>query len=380
MRRQIRPQPPGDAARAVAKLVSRASLADMSRLLPPWLVDETLDLSELAEFDVSVADARDQLEADLGCHVAAYRAGAKGREGGLCDVYQISPLSESELRRIREAEEMVRHIVFVAYAKPLTRRAPPLQRNITVGAYAIPRIGIGTLRLVGRAGFGWPPDAAASARVLSEAVTLGIRLIDTADAYGPGVAEELVASALHPYRADLVVATKGGIERRSRDEWMLNGRPEYLRTACEGSLRRLRVDALRLYQLHAVDPAVPIEESVGAMVDLQDEGKVEHIGLCNVSAEQYYRAKAIGTVASVQNRFNRNDESHREMVGICERDGVPLIAWGPLDGGRLVQHVPAEAALEWILSQSPALVPIPGAATVEEARGCASLISTPRVA
>ena len=318
---------------------------------------------------------REKLEAHLGCHVAAYRVGAKGRPGGLCDVYESARLSENELWRLREAEKMVSGTVFVAYAQPLTRLPPSSRRTVTVGGRTVPRMGIGTLRLVGPEGFGWPVDVAGATLVLREAVRLGIRLVDTADAYGPEVAEELVAKALHPYPSDLVVATKGGLERLSARDWIPNGRPEHLRAACEASLRRLRVDALRLYQLHAVDPAVPIEESVGAMSDLQQEGKVEHLGLCNVSPTQYRRGKAVATIASVQNRFNQNDESHREMVGLCEQEEIPFIAWGPLDGGKLARSSTAEDALEWILSQSPLLVPIPGAATVEEARRCACLVA-----
>jgi diketogulonate reductase-like aldo/keto reductase len=321
-------------------LANSISVAGMEQLLPPWIPSrETLDLSELAELNPELARTRRQLEADLGCHVAAYRDGAAGRPGGLCDLYESARLSESQLRRLREAEQLVGSSVFVAYAKPLTRWAPSARRTITVGGRRISRMGIGTLRLVGPEGFGWPPDIRTSTEALREAVTLGIQLVDTADAYGPEVAEELVARALHPYPPDLVIATKGGLERLSARDWSPNGRPEHLRTACEASLRRLRVDVLRLYQLHAVDPAVPIEESVGAMLDLQQEGKVEHIGLCNVSPMQYRRAKAAGTIASVQNRFNRNDESHREMVGICEQEGIPFIAWGPLDGGKLAKVI-----------------------------------------
>lgn len=248
---------------------------------------------------------------------------------------------------------------------------PFAPRFIPVAGRAIPRIGLGTLRLVGPDGFGWPSDPVASMATLRAAVTSGIRLIDTADAYGPEVAEELIYKALHPYASDLVVATKGGLERRSAMEWIPNGQSRHLRRACEASLRRLHVDALPLYQLHAVDPAVPLEESVGAMVELQHAGKVEHVGLCNVSPAQYRRATAVGAIASIQNRFNRNDESHREMVEVCEQEGIPFIAWGPLDGGKLAKSVTAEGALEWILSQSPVLIPIPGAATVEEARHCA---------
>ena len=256
----------------------------------------------------------------------------------------------------------------------LNRSLPVSRQTITVAGRNIPRIGIGTLRLLGPEGFGCAPDMRTSIAALRETVSLGIRLVDTADAYGPGIAEELVAEALHPYPSDLVVATKGGIERLSAREWKPNGRPEHLRMACEASLRRLHSDVLPLYQLHMVDPDVPIEESVGTMFHLQNEGKIEHVGLCNVSAAQYRRANAAGTIASVQNRFNQNDETHREMVSICEQDAIPFIAWGPLDGGKLATSAPAEDALEWILSQSPALIPIPSAATVEEVRRCGRLL------
>ncbi len=350
-------------------------MAGTGQLLPSWVAsEEALDLSELAEFNPKLAITRDRLEADLGYHVAAYRAGAKGRPGGLCDVYTTARLSASQLRRLHVAEERFPGTILVAYAKPFIRWPPSSRRTITVGGRNIPRMGIGTLRLIGPEGFGWPSDTAASIAALHTAVTLGIRLIDTADAYGPEVAEELIAKALHPYPSDLIVATKGGLERPTASEWIPNGRPGHLRLACEASLRRLRVDVLSLYQLHAIDPAVPIEESAGAMLDLQHEGKVEHIGLCNVSPAQYRRAKAVGTIASVQNRFNKNDESHREMVSICEQERIPFIAWGPLDGGKLAKSSPAEGALKWLLSQSPALVPIPGAASVEEVRRCAGVV------
>ena len=253
---------------------------------------------------------------------------------------------------------------------------PTLAPTINITGKSIPRIGIGTLRLLGPGGFGSRPDMRMSIAVLRMAAKLGIRLIDTADAYGPEIAEELIAEALHPYPSDLVVATKGGIERSSAEEWNPNGRPEHLRVACEASLRRLRTDTIALYQLHTVDPSVPIEESIGTMRDLQSEGKVGHIGLCNVSPAQYRRAKAVCRIASVQNRFNKNDETHRELVVICEREKIPFIAWGPLDGGKLAAlsngvNASAEEALEWILSQSPALIPIPGATTVEEVCSCA---------
>ena len=344
------------------------------RLVPPWIAPEDRpDLSELAEFSPGLAVLRAQLETHLGCHVAAYRRGARARLMGLCDLYESARLSESQLKRLREAEESVQGAVFVAYAKPLTKRSTLSIRTTRVAGRRIPRFGIGMMRLIGPDAFGWPRDEAASTRALKEAVRLGIRLIDTAGAYGPDVAETLLAKALHPYPSDLVIATKGGLERRSASDWIPDGRPEQLRRTCEKSLRLLRVDALPLYQLHVVDPAVPIEESLGAMCELQHQGKVEHIGLCNVSPSQYLRAKTVSAIASVQNRFNRHDVSHREMVRACEQDQVPFLAWAPLDGGKLVQAESADDALEWILSQSPVLVPIPGVASVDEASHCARI-------
>ena len=350
-------------------------------LVPPWIAPKDRpDLSELAELSPGLAVLRAELEADLGCHVAAYRRGAEARLLGLCDLYESATLCERQLERLRDAEKNVPSTVFVAYAKPLTKRSAPSRRTTSVAGRRIPRLGIGTMRLIGPGAFGWPRDEAASMRALKEAVRLGIRLIDTAGAYGPDVAETLLAKALYPYPSDLVIATKGGLERRSASHWIPDGRPEQLRRTCEKSLRLLRVDALPLYQLHVVNPAVPVQESLGAMCELQRQGKVEHIGLCNVSPSQYLRARTVCDIASVQNRaFNRHDVSHREMVRACEQDQVPFLAWGPLDGGKLVQTGSADDALEWILSQSPVLVPIPGVASAKEASHCAR-IATRRTA
>jgi aryl-alcohol dehydrogenase-like predicted oxidoreductase len=206
---------------------------------------------------------------------------------------------------------------------------------------------------------------------------LGVDFFDTADSYGPEVSERLVAEALHPYH-DIVVATKGGMTRHGPSLWSRDGRRDHLRAACEGSLRRLRVDCIRVYQLHAVDPAVPIEESLGALLELQEEGKIEHIGICNVSAAELDRAVAVTPIVTVQNRFNAADRRSEPVLELCERLRIPFIPWAPLAGGALsgargpirrtarrLGATPAQVALAWLLHRSPLMLPIPGTRSVE---------------
>jgi len=206
-------------------------------------------------------------------------------------------------------------------------------------------------------------------------VGLGVNLIDTADSYGPDVSERLIAEALFPYPDDLVIATKGGKVRTgpSREIWPVNGRPEHLRAACDGSLRRLRLERIDLYQLHAVDPAVPIEESLGALVELQAEGKIRHVGVSNVSVDELARARVAARIVSVQNRYSLADRSSEDVVDVCEREGLVFLAWQPLDLGALAGAEPklarvaaarrataAQLALAWLIDRSPLIVPIPG--------------------
>ncbi|MGH2962083.1 MAG: aldo/keto reductase, partial [Solirubrobacterales bacterium] len=212
--------------------------------------------------------------------------------------------------------------------------------------------------------------------VLRRAVDLRVNFIDTADSYGPEVSERLIAEALHPYRDDLVIATKGGFVRPGPGSWKPDGRPAHLREACEGSLRRLRVDRIDLYQLHTVDPQVPLAESVGAIADLRAEGKVRHVGLSNVDADQLERAREIVPVASVQNRYSVA-ERDGAIVELCERERLGFIPYYPLAAGWVIEHrgpwervarahggTVAQIALAWLLHRSPAIAPIPGTSSV----------------
>jgi len=245
------------------------------------------------------------------------------------------------------------------------------------GDLAVHRLGFGAMRVTGKGVWGPPPDHDTAIAVLRRAVELGIDLVDTADSYGPNVSEELIAEALHPYPGELVIATKGGLERGGPGVWTRNGRPEHLREACEGSLRRLQVDRIDLYQLHAPDPDVPYEESVGACEQLQDEGKVRHIGVSNVSVEQLEQARSIVDVVTVQNRFNLTDRASKHVLAVCERDGIGFIPWLPLAAGKLAEAggsvaeiaerhdaTAGQVALAWLLGCSHVMLPIPGTGSV----------------
>ena len=251
--------------------------------------------------------------------------------------------------------------------------------SIALGDLRVRRLGFGTMRICGRDVWGEPRDPAQARAVLRRAVELGVELFDTADAYGPEVSERLIAEALHPYPDRLVIATKGGYVRHGPGSRGLraDGRPEHLRAACEASLRRLRLERIDLYQLHTVDAAVPLEESVGALAELQSEGKIRHIGLSNVGPAQLERARAVVPIVSVQNRFNLAERGAEPTLEACERAGIAFIAWFPLAKrmltgrhgalaavGRARSATPAQVALAWLLHRSPALVPIPGTASV----------------
>jgi aryl-alcohol dehydrogenase-like predicted oxidoreductase len=246
----------------------------------------------------------------------------------------------------------------------------------TLGDLTVRRLGYGAMRITGDGVWGPPDDHDESIAVLRRAVELGVNLIDTADSYGPYVSEQLIAEALHPYPEGLVIATKGGLTRTGPGEWPRDGRPEHLRQACEGSLERLRVDRIDLYQLHAPDPEVPYEESVGALKELQDEGKIRQIGVSNVSVDQLATARAIVDVVSVQNRFNLGDRHSADVLEVCQREGIAFIPWFPLDAGALAEPggaaaevaerhgvTPAQVALAWLL-RTPATLPIPGTSSV----------------
>ena len=245
------------------------------------------------------------------------------------------------------------------------------------GDLEIHRLAFGAMRITGSGVWGPPPDRDVAKEVLRRAVELGIDLIDTADSYGPHVSEQLIAEALHPYPDGLTIATKGGLERTGPGQWPRNGRPEHLKAACEGSLRRLQVDRIDLYQLHSPDPDVPYVESVGALKELQDEGKIRHVGVSNVNLDQLEEARSIVEVVSVQNRFNLTDRASQDVLEVCERDGLGFLPWYPLAAGNLAHPGAAVAeiarahdatagqvALAWLLQRSPVMLPIPGTGSV----------------
>jgi pyridoxine 4-dehydrogenase len=269
-----------------------------------------------------------------------------------------------------------------------------LSMTLTLGdGPTIRRLGFGAMRVTGSGAWGPPRDEAQAVALLRRVVDQGVNFIDTADSYGPGVSESLIAKALYPYPAGLVIATKGGLLRPGPDRWTTDCRPEHLRAACADSLRRLRLDRIELYQLHAVDRRVPIEESIGALVDLQAEGKIGQIGLSNVSAAELARAQRLTAIVSVQNHYNLRDRSDDRLVDQCAAAGIAFIPWYPLAAGRLaapgsalariaVQHhaTPAQVALSWLLHRSPAILPIPGTSSIahfDENLAAAALRLTP---
>ena len=255
------------------------------------------------------------------------------------------------------------------------------------------RLGFGAMRITGEGIWGWPPDRENALKVLRRAVELGVNLIDTADAYGPETSELLIAEALHPYPNGLVIATKGGLTRPGPGNWVPNCRPEHLKQALEGSLKRLRLERIDLYQLHTVDSKVPIEESVGALKQMQDAGKIRHIGLSNVDPEDIARARKIVPIVSVQNRYNIEDRESENVLAYCEKENLGFLPWFPVGGGRGLKpehplSLAAKAhsvsvyqvALAWLLERSPVMLPIPGTSSLahlEENVAAAKLKLTP---
>ena len=242
----------------------------------------------------------------------------------------------------------------------------------------VTRLGYGAMRITGEGIWGEPADRAEAVRVLRKAVELGINFIDTADSYGPEVSEKIIAEALHPYPADLVIATKGGFDRTGPNKWVENGRPEHLRSACEGSLRRLRLEQIALYQLHRIDPKVPAEEQLGTLKQLQAEGKIKHVGLSEVSVQQIQHAQTIVPIVSVQNRYSLTDRGSEAVLQYCERQKLGFIPWFPLAAGKLsggespigrvatkLKVTPSEVALAWLLARSAVMLPIPGTSSVK---------------
>jgi len=243
--------------------------------------------------------------------------------------------------------------------------------TITIGGdLTVHRLGFGAMRITGRGVWGAPPDVGEAKAVLRRAVDLGTDFIDTADSYGPEVSENLIAEALHPYPDGLVIATKGGLERPGPGRWPANGRPDHLKEACEGSLRRLRLDQIPLYQFHRPDPRVPFGESIGALIELQREGKVRHIGLSNVTVQQLREAQRISPIVSVQNRYNHADRGSDPVLEACEEDQLAFLPWAPIqdhESNRAVQDVAHrhgttvhQVVLAWLLARSPVMLPIPG--------------------
>ncbi len=240
------------------------------------------------------------------------------------------------------------------------------------------RLGFGAMRLTGDGVWGEPQDHDDAIRVLRRAVELGVNFIDTADSYGPEVSERLIAEALYPYPTDLVIATKAGLIRPGPNQWKENGRPEHLRAACEGSLRRLRVERIDLFQLHRIDPAVPAEDQLGALKDLQAQGKIRHIGLSEVTVAQIEHARTIVPVVTVQNRYSLTDQAAEDVLEYSERSGIGFIPWFPLAAGDLTapggaldraaaqfKITKSQLALAWLLWRSPVILPIPGTSRVE---------------
>jgi pyridoxine 4-dehydrogenase len=246
------------------------------------------------------------------------------------------------------------------------------------GELEVNRLGFGAMRLTGKGIWGRPDDVGNAHAVLRRAVELGVNHVDTADSYGPNASEELIAEALHPYPDDLVIATKGGLVREGPGgDWPKDGRPEHLREACEGSLRRLRLDRIDVYYLHRPDPDVPYEESVGALKELRDEGKIRHVAVSNVNMDRLAIARGIVDVAVVQNQYSVTDRRAQDVLEECERSGIGFVPWAPLDAGavdpsgpvaeigRRHGATPMQVALAWLLHAAPVMLPIPGTGSLE---------------
>ena len=258
-----------------------------------------------------------------------------------------------------------------------TRNAAEAGTFALGGDLEVNRLGYGAMRITGRGIWGEPENPEEAKRVLRRCVELGINLIDTADSYGPNVSERLIGETLAPYPEGMVIATKAGLVRPGPGDWRPNGRPEHIREAIEGSLRRLKLETIDLYQLHRIDPDVPVEESLGTMSDLREEGKVRHVGLSEVGVDELRQAQEIVPISSVQNRYNLTDRGSEDVLGACESDGIAFIPWFPLASGSLsrpggpvdeiaANHAasPGQIALAWLLRRSSVMLPIPGTSSV----------------
>jgi aryl-alcohol dehydrogenase-like predicted oxidoreductase len=265
--------------------------------------------------------------------------------------------------------------------KPTTDQKQPAKKagEFLIGNdLRVTRLGFGAMRLTGDGIWGEPADRPEAVRVLRRAVELGINLIDTADSYGPNVAEEIIAEALYPYPTDLVIATKGGFDRPGPNQWVENGKPEHLKAALEGSLRRLRLDRIDLYQLHRIDPKVRAEDQLGTLKDLQTQGKIKHIGLSEVSVDQIKHARTVVSIVSVQNRYSVTDRGAEPVLEYCEKEKLGFLPWFPLAAGQVagsnspiarvaarLKATPSQVALAWLLTRSPVMLPIPGTSKVK---------------
>lgn len=254
--------------------------------------------------------------------------------------------------------------------------------SITLGTeLRVSRLGFGAMRITGPGVWGDPPDLSAAVKLLQRAVSLGVNLIDTADAYGPETSEDLIALALYPYPKGLVIATKGGLVRPGPHVWNRDARPQHLRQACEASLKRLRVECIDVYQLHAPDPEVALEDSIGELVRLKTAGKIRHIGVSNVSLSELKRCERLTPIVSVQNRYNLEDRQSEDVMVYCQGKAIAFLPWAPLGSGRHAARSapmralaavaqrhrisPAQAAIAWLLRRSPVMLPIPGTASLE---------------
>ena len=253
------------------------------------------------------------------------------------------------------------------------------------GDLTVNRMGFGAMRITGNGIWGEPPSRDQALATLRRVVELGVNFIDTADSYGPSVSEELIAEALYPYPDDLVIATKGGQQRPGPNRWTPDGRPEHLREACEGSLRRLRLEQIPLYQLHRLDPKVPVAESLGVLAELKDEGKIRHIGISNVTEEQFREAERSVPLVSIQNRFNVIDRASAPLVDLCEQEDLVFLPWAPIQQTARKAAVAVAArrrgvterqiVLAWLLASSPAILPIPGTGSPEHAEENVAAVS-----
>ena len=258
-----------------------------------------------------------------------------------------------------------------------SRTKRPIRDAITIGGnLTVRRMGFGAMRITGPGIWGPPADRASAVALVRHAVAAGVNFIDTADSYGPYVSEEIIAEALAPYADGVVIATKAGFVRPGPDQWVVDARPERLRDCAEGSLRRLKRDCIDLFQLHRVDPRVPMEESLGALTDLQRDGKIRHIGMSEISVAEYERAKKTAAIVSVQNLYNVEDRSSEDVLQACERDGTAFLPWFPLGGTGSPKHVAlkriatahgvkrTQVALAWLLARSRCILPIPGTSSI----------------